>query len=291
MNTLETVNNAKNESLEQNNNGQENEEQVSEKQTFSKLSKKERKDLKKKKKKALKKANKAKKKAEFAKKKAEFAKKKEELAEKKAELVDKNENTNSNDDNTPVNSSGSNDGKEKEEEEPDFPLYNYLIHEKELDNTMFIYNQRQKLADLKIYKVQPSEKYIKYIEFSCLHEDRIPGLIYLDGFAKDHKIIVNQKTVDLIRAQEATEKTDEEIAKLFIKYYGDSSDVVLSLMGLDPFEMKRAKSKKKEFVPLPEHSREDIEHEKQLDKMRFIHTEKNKAFNKIIKNMKGTTEQ
>tara|TARA_B100001123_G_C15134739_1_gene956868 strand:- start:86 stop:985 length:900 start_codon:yes stop_codon:yes gene_type:complete len=296
MEALKSIQNAKNDGLEQ-----QHQEKLNEKQRISKLSKKERKELKKKKKKEMKKALKKARKIEQRKKqKINAEKTKEDLKddlEEDTNLTNDKETTEENSKQTANSNTELDDKKDtndksdkndEDEEEQDFPLYNLLIHEKELDNTMFTYNQRQKLVDLKIYKVQPSDKYVKYIEFRCLHEDRIPGLIYVDGFDDTHKILVNLKTVELIRAQEKTDKTDEEIAKLYIKYYGDSSDVVLSLMGLDPFEMKKQKNKKKQFTPLPGHSKEDIEHEKQLDKMRFIHTEKNKAFNNIIKNMNQT---
>ena len=136
--------------------------------------------------------------------------------------------------------------KNKEEDKlDDIPLYMYLMPEKELDNTMFVYHQKPKLVDLKLYKVERSKKYPHFLEMMCLHNDIVPGWIYLKGFEESHKILVNQKTVDLIRQQEKTDKTDEELATLFIKYYGDISDVVLSLMGFNPIKMRKKREEKK----------------------------------------------
>ena len=282
--------------------------------TDKKLTKKERKALKKKQKKALKKAYRAKLKKKREKLQELFKKKSEnkqnstttknpdsvanqDSVENPDNVVkqDNVENPNNlkNQDNVVNQTRPEKDSKDgddgEDEDDPGIPLYDFLIPEKELDNTMFVYNQKQKLVDLKLYKVTPSKKYANFLEFRCLHKDNIPGWIYLEGFEKKQQILVNQNTVDLIRAQEVTDKTDEEIAKLFIKYYGDSSDVVLSLMGFDPIKMKKERSDKRNTKPnIANMTQTDITTDENIRKLREIHTEKNKEFDKKMKSMRET---
>lgn len=109
------------------------------------------------------------------------------------------------------------------------PLTTLLILDKEVNQTMKVFKENDKLKKLRMIKVEPWKEDNKYLELTCaISKERKLDWCYNSDFIENQTIIVNKTSINYISKQLEKFVSEKDLVKKYLECNGESSDVVIA---------------------------------------------------------------